>query len=115
MAKSSDYQQWRIPAGWETTVRFFNHSELNYINNLARKCGVAENTLPFEWVEKLVDDTGERFFSEYSAWLMATKHGVDDCDLCLCQSCSGKTTRAICVPAPAPVETADPSSTTLLV
>lgn len=75
----------RVPAAWESMVDYYNHSELAYVNRLAASCGV--NKPPFKWVEKLVPDNGERFFSEYLKWRVAVKPKVDGNDLCLCSDC----------------------------
>ena len=55
------------PAGWETAVDHFNHSELECINELARMTGAS--TIPFRNTEPLPPDKGERFFSEHLAWI----------------------------------------------
>lgn len=79
----------KITADWETVVTYFNHSdELNHINQLATAAGINKpEWLPFQDVEPLVQDTGERFFSAYLTWLNTTKLKHDPNDLCLCQRC----------------------------
>ena len=57
----------KMPAGWETVVPFFNHSEPAHVNQLAKDAGVQE--VPFATVEELVADAGERFFSEHLTWM----------------------------------------------
>ena len=44
-------------------------------------------------VEELINDTGERFFSEYLTVLRAANRKTDDNDLCLCCSCKTTTTQ----------------------
>lgn len=75
----------RVPAAWELIVRFYNHSELECVNKLARQAGCKE--LPFRDVEPLVDDTGERFFSEHIKWMKLEKPKVDANDMRICQLC----------------------------
>jgi hypothetical protein len=88
-------QRAKIPAGWEKVVPFWNHSELAYVNRLATRAGIDESEVPFQHVETLVEDTGERFFSEYLTWLMAEVPGVDPgTQLCLCNACDGSDTVA---------------------
>jgi len=69
-------------------VLFFDHSELAHTDQLAQNAGCQQ--LPFTNVEKLVADTGERFFSEHLNWLKETKPTFGINDLCLFKSCSGK-------------------------
>ena len=52
----------KIPAAWEIIPEYYNHSELQMVNRLATTAGVDP---PFPEAEMLVDDTGERFFSQY--------------------------------------------------
>ena len=92
----------KIPAAWEDLPAYWNHLELAFVNDLASKAGATK--LPFHYVEELVSDTGERFFSEYLAWL-SNNSVVDEKDLCLCRSCSGvgttqemRSTNALAVP-----------------
>jgi hypothetical protein len=88
---------------WETVVSYYNHLELEYVNDLARAAGVAN--VPFQDVEPLVADTGERFFSEYLTWLKQEKPVCDVNDLCVCVRCS---VNGLTVPQPT---TPMPSST----
>ncbi len=77
----------KIPNGHEMVVPYTNHSELEHINSLAREAGATN--LPFQDVETLVEDTGERFFSEYFHWHKETKPGNDPkIDCCLCIDCN---------------------------
>jgi hypothetical protein len=78
-------QRKKIPAAWES---YFNHSELHYVNNLAKLAGINDNKFPFPYVEPLVNDTGERFFAKYLDWLLKANPKFDQNDLCLCISCS---------------------------
>jgi len=50
----------RMPAAWEVIVPYDNHSELQYINQLAKQAGAT--TIPFPKAETLPPDNGERFF-----------------------------------------------------
>lgn len=90
----------KIPAGWESVVPHFNHSELRYINKLAEASGCQR---PFLVVEDLVKDTGEQFFSEYLSWLKATKPKQDKDDLCLCNKCYGNQITEQQQPTPASI------------
>jgi len=76
----------KLPGVWESVVPYFNHSELAWVNSLSRECGI-ENKMPFPFTEKLGEDTGERFFSEYIRWIKSTKPSVDLNDMCLCTAC----------------------------
>ena len=77
----------KIPNGHEMVVPYTNHSELQHINDLAREAGATN--LPFQDVETLVEDTGERFFSEYFHWQKENKPGNDPkIDCCLCIDCN---------------------------
>jgi len=80
------------PSGWETVPDYFNHSELDYVNKLARSAGIQSDQEPFKFVEPLPFDNGERFFSEHLAWLKDTKPKNDENDMCLCHRCCGTTT-----------------------
>jgi hypothetical protein len=75
----------KIPAGWETVLEYFNHTELAFINQLATKAGLS--VVPFPQAEALPPDNGERFFSEYLAWRKQHKPKTDTNDLCLCKGC----------------------------
>ena len=79
-------QRKKMPGSWETVTPYFNHSELAWVNSLAKDCGITEK-IPFQGTEELVNDTGERFFSEYMQWIRATKPTVNDFDMCQCKSC----------------------------
>ena len=87
----------KMPSVWESVIPYFNHSELEWVNAMARKCGVAEK-LPFLYTEKLGFDTGERFFSEYIQWMRAEKPAVNEYDMCLCRSCYNNTNVEACAP-----------------
>jgi hypothetical protein len=84
LARGATVRQ-KIPAGWMTVLEYFNHTELNYINQLAEKVGVS--SVPFPEAEALPPDNGERFFSEYLSWLNKHKPKTDADDLCLCMVC----------------------------
>jgi hypothetical protein len=85
----------KMPGAWEDIVPYFNHSELQWINQLAVKAGAT--MVPFGVVETLVDDTGERFFSEYLDWMRVTAPKYDVNDRCLCTQCG-------LAPATSPIE-----------
>ncbi len=79
----------RIPAAFESVVAFFNHSELAHINTVATSAGLAPHKVPFKHVEILPTDNGERFFSEYIAWMNETKPLYDAASSrCLCKLCN---------------------------
>jgi len=80
------------PCGWETVPDYFNHSELEYVNKLARSDGIQKDQEPFQSVEHLPPDNGERFFSKHLAWLNDTKPKIDENNMCLCDRCCGTTT-----------------------
>jgi hypothetical protein len=80
-----DYRK-RIPAGWEEVVSYYNHTELTFINRLARDAA-GTNHKPFENVEWLPPDSGERFFSEYLSSVNPSKQIYDNTDRCLCKGC----------------------------
>jgi len=65
-------QRKKMPGSWETVTPHFNHSELAWANSLAKDCDIAEK-IPFQHTEELVNDTGERFFSECMQWIGAAK------------------------------------------
>jgi len=77
----------KIPAAFETIVAFFNHSELNHINQIALAAGVSQRDLPFKKVESLPADNGERFFFEYLVWMKDTNPSNDMHGRCLCKLC----------------------------
>ena len=66
-AVASDNRK-KTPAFWEIVTPYLNHSELSYINELARKAGV--HTKPFPNAEVLPADNGERFFLSSSLKLI---------------------------------------------
>jgi len=74
------------PAGWETIPDHFNHSELDYVNKLARSAGITQE--PFPNLETLQPDNGEKFFSRYLSWLQETRPSISNTDMCLCSMCS---------------------------
>lgn len=75
----------KIPAAWEPIVSLWNHTELAHINQIARTAGCKP---PFDFVERLVEDTREIFFSECLHWLKTARPKVDANDICLCSKCS---------------------------
>jgi len=77
----------KIPAACENILPFFNHSELAHVNTVAAAAGLSPQQLPFQNVEALPPDNGERFFSEYITWLNETKTKYDSESRCLCQVC----------------------------
>jgi hypothetical protein len=79
-------QRKKIPAAWEDTVDYYNHSELHYVNKLAVEVA-GEKSAPFKNIELLQPDTGERFFSEYLTSTSPTKQYYDANDRCLCRQC----------------------------
>ena len=94
----------KIPAAWETVVPFSNHTELAYINSLATEAGHS-NAVPFPNAEPLLEDNGERFFSEYLTWLKETKPKQDENDMCLCLVCQPSSTAS---PPPIPQQKKPP-------
>ena len=92
---------------WDEILAYHNHSELAWINKLARDAGASVD--PFWWVEKLAADTGERFFSEYLLAIDPLELEYDDKDLCQCIKCrpnpqqdptAESQTQAVSVPEP---------------
>jgi len=55
----------KMLAARESVIAFFNHAELNCVNQLATQAGMSSHKLPFKHVEALRPDNGERFFSEH--------------------------------------------------
>ncbi len=51
-----------MPAAWEDVIPYYNHTELQHVNDIARQAGA--NQMPFANLEPLPQDNGERFFSE---------------------------------------------------
>ena len=86
---NSQQRNKNMPAAWEGVVSHWNHCELAFINKLAVRCGAKK---PFDYVEDLPDDNGERFFSEYLSiqteiqqqWPLQFFHN----DHCPCNGCS---------------------------
>jgi len=68
-------------------VPFFNHSELWYINGLAKSVGCR---YPFPNVEVLVPDDGERSFSQYITQTLPSLRTIrpGTSGECLCNSCT---------------------------
>jgi hypothetical protein len=91
----------RLPAAYEGIVAYSNHLELDHLNHMARACGISSGALPFQHVEALPPDNGERFFSEYLTWMQETKAKYSSADLCLCAICDTTTTTASTRPMPA--------------
>ena len=92
LATKAQEDRVKIPAAWEAVVPFFNHSELAYLNDLAKQAGLDIGQFPFKDVETLLQqDTGERFFSKYLTWLSKEKPRIDPTsDMCLCSRCGIK-------------------------
>jgi hypothetical protein len=90
----STLERKRLPAAYEGVLPYTNHSELNHINGLARACGIASTAVPFQHLETLPADNGERFFSEYLKWVQQSVPKYNTSDLCLCASCNTTTTTA---------------------
>jgi len=85
-------QRKKMPAAFESTASFFNHSELNHVSQMAMDAGISQEHLPFNVVEILPPDNGERFFSECLIWCDTTKPKNDLQGQCLCQLCATPTT-----------------------
>ena len=77
----------KIPAAYESVVAFFNHSEIVHVNRVAAAAGMPTHKLPFQNIETLPPDNGERFFSEYVVWLNNTKTQYYPQSRCLCGVC----------------------------
>ena len=75
----------RMPSGYDKIPPYFNHSELWYINNMAAAVGIKA---PFPYAERLPNDTGERFFSEYLTVNKPTMQKYNELDFCLCSLCT---------------------------
>jgi len=75
----------KIPTAWEDVVSYFNHSELAYINSIAKDAGVEEP--PFSNVEVLPKDMGKGFFSEYLCVVDPINQPYNENDMCLCTDC----------------------------
>jgi len=80
-------QRKKTPAAFESIVPHFNHTELHYVNRLAIAAGIKSVNVPFNKVETLPADNGERFFSEYIQWMKTTKPKNDLQDRCCCTLC----------------------------
>jgi hypothetical protein len=74
----------RIPTAWERVLPYFNHSGLWYVNGLAASVGAP---IPFPTAERLPEDNGERFFSEYLTTQLPALKTFDVNNCCLCQLC----------------------------
>ena len=79
-------QRKKTPAAFESIVPFFNHTELQCVNQLVAHAGMTK--VPFERVEPLPPDNGERFFSECLKLMKDAKPGTDLQDRCCCELCS---------------------------
>jgi hypothetical protein len=88
-SRTSIEERRKMPSAWETVPPYHNHTELSWINEMAKQVGVPPDKLPFPKAEPLSQDTGERFFSEYLDWIQKTKPQVDADDRCLCHLCEG--------------------------
>jgi hypothetical protein len=97
----------KIAAAWERIPPFFNHTELWYVNSLAAAVDVA---VPFPYAEKLQEDNGERFFSEYLTLHLPTLKTFDNLDRCLCSKC--RPAILVNVPPPQPPSLVPCSATT---
>jgi len=80
----------KMPAAWEDVVPFFNHSELWYVNQMAKTVGCA---YPFPHAEVLLEDNGERFFSQYMSKTLPAIRSIKrgEHGECLCNSCATST------------------------
>jgi len=102
----SSEQRSKMPSAWESVIPYFNHSELAWVNSLARECGI-NTTIPFPFAEQLSEDTGERFFSEYIQWMRLEKPVINELDMCLCVACNNglQVSRPSLPPMPSQEET----------
>jgi len=82
----------KTPSAYESVVCFFNHSELACVNQIAIQAGAKQSSLPFQSLEPLQPDNGERFFSECLDWLKEAKPRNDELGRCLCSHCGIKIT-----------------------
>jgi len=97
-----------IPASWEKVVSFFNHSELWYVNDMAKSIGC---TYPFPAAEVLPKDNGERFFSEYINTLKEIgKNQRGEAGECLCKQC-GVADHSISIETPPPQQVHENNTT----
>jgi hypothetical protein len=76
-----------LPVQWQDVVSFYNHSELATINKMAADAHA--DYIPFAWVEPLVEDTKEVFFSEYLTRRLEVAENYPDHtdDQCPCNLC----------------------------
>jgi len=74
-----------IPSAWEEVVPYYNHSKLQYVNEITREAGSHHQLFPM--VEQLPQDNSEHFFSEYIVNVQPLKQKYDLQDRCLCQQC----------------------------
>ena len=102
----------RVPASWETEVPFYNHSELHWINKMATTAGIDALLLPFQNLETLPEDNGERFFSCYLSWLRQVKPRRDDNEMCLCVKCGPADPLPSSSDAPLPLPATAPTEET---
>lgn len=77
----------KMPAAMRELWGHFNHTELQHINQMAVDVGMPQSNLPFQMVETLPKNNGERFFSEHLAWRKATEPKFDECGRCMCSIC----------------------------
>jgi hypothetical protein len=78
----------RITSYWANQPEIYNHSELMYIQGLAKEAGLAK--LPFEWIRPLPQDNGERFFGLYWVQEVKRRKAYKDSglhDRCCCPQC----------------------------
>ena len=74
-------------ASWEKVVPFFNQSELWFVDGLAKSVGC---NYPFPRAEILIEDNGERFFSQYITKTLPSLKKLKPGPVgeCLCTSCT---------------------------
>jgi len=72
-------QRKKMPGSWETVTPCSNHSELAWVNSLAKDCGTAEK-IPFQCTEALVNDLN--FLRAHI--FDANDKNLDNDTLCLC-------------------------------
>ncbi len=85
VAAGAQVDRKNIPSAWEKVTPYYNHSELGYVNNMARAIGLIP---PFPNAEQLPQDNGERFFSEYMACCRPGVLNVDSNDRCRYNLCA---------------------------
>ena len=78
-----------VPQYFYTLPLFYNHTHLWFINDLAEQAGF-KDWIPFQNVESLPEDNGERFFSEYLDVLEKNKQypAHPQNDRCQCPVCA---------------------------